>query len=237
MARRTKKRLGKDAKVSVLSRYLHPSRLISSTLPNKETNHRLEDCIVVRMVVKKVNRRDQLVVVMKHDSFKTHDGAYEDIYTVPRWCKVMEEGPSEAYFHVDNGQAILQEALEENTADDDVELPAIIAQIDHRGFRDGDLLQMDGQVEVDDDNLPAPENVLIVDDANVDDVFVEWGHDGVCQCWQVGGQNALASLFNFGGHSGVPSILQIFEILFPNEFLEQVVIGETNKKLDKKLTR
>ena len=55
MARRTKKRLGKDAKVSVLSRYFHPSRLISSTLPNKETNHRLEDCIVVRMVVKKVN--------------------------------------------------------------------------------------------------------------------------------------------------------------------------------------
>ena len=58
MAQWTKKRLGKDAKVPVLSRYLHSSRLISSTLPNKEANHRLEDCIVVRMVVKKVNRRE-----------------------------------------------------------------------------------------------------------------------------------------------------------------------------------
>ena len=69
-----KKRLGKDAKVSVLFGYLHPPRLISSTLPNIEINHRLEDCIVVRMVVKKVNWCDQLVVVLKHDSFKTHDG-------------------------------------------------------------------------------------------------------------------------------------------------------------------
>ena len=94
--------MGKDAKVSVLSRYLHPSRLISTTLPNIETNHRLENCIVVR-------RRDQLVVVIKHDSFQTHDGTYKDIYTVPRWCKVMEKVASEAYFHVDdNGQAILQ---------------------------------------------------------------------------------------------------------------------------------
>lgn len=239
MARRTKKRLGKDAKVSVLARYLHPSRLISSTLPNIENNYRLEDCIVVRMVMKKVNRRDQLVVVMKHDSFKTHDGAYEDIYTVPRWCKVTEEGPSEAYFHVgDNGQAILQEASNENTVEDeDVELPAIIAQIEHRGFRDDDILQMNGQVEVDDDNLPAPENVPIEDDANgVDDVFVEWGHDGVCQRRQAGGQNASASLFNFGGHAGVPSILQTFEILFPKGFLESVVIKETNKKLDKKMS-
>ena len=50
-----KKRFGKDAKVSVLFGYLHPPRLISSTLPNIEINHRLEDCIVVRMVVKKVN--------------------------------------------------------------------------------------------------------------------------------------------------------------------------------------
>ena len=39
---------------------------------------------------------------------------------------------------------------------------------------------MDGQVEVDDDNIPAPENLPIVDDTNVDDVLVEWGHDGVC---------------------------------------------------------
>ena len=61
----------------------------------------------------------------------------------------------------------MQEALDKNTANDDVELPATIAQIDHHGFRDGDILQMDRQVEVDDDNLPASGNVPIVDDGSV----------------------------------------------------------------------
>ena len=36
-----KKRLGKDAKVMVLSKYLHPSRLIQSALQNIQANHRL----------------------------------------------------------------------------------------------------------------------------------------------------------------------------------------------------
>ena len=34
----------------------------------------------------------------------------------------------------------------------------------------------------------------------------------------------------------MPSILQTFEILFPKGFLQQVIIKETNKNLDKKLT-
>ena len=75
MARRTNKSLGKAAKVLVLAMYLHPAILISITLPNIETNHSLEDYIVVRVVVKKVNQNDQLVVVMNQDSFKAYDRA------------------------------------------------------------------------------------------------------------------------------------------------------------------
>ena len=48
--------------------------------------------------MKKVNRREQLVVVMKHNDFKTHDGVAEEIYCIHRWCKVTEEGPAEYYF-------------------------------------------------------------------------------------------------------------------------------------------
>ena len=78
-------------------------------------------------------------------------------------------------------------------------------------------------------NLSAPENVPIADTSNVNDVFVEWGHNGVCQCRQAGGQNMEASLFNFGSHIGVPSILQTFEMMFPKEYIEQVIIKQTNK--------
>ena len=78
-----KKELGKAVKVSILVRYLHPSRLTSITRPKTELNHRLEDCIVIGMTLEKVNQRDQLVAVMKHDLFITHDGASEEIYRIP----------------------------------------------------------------------------------------------------------------------------------------------------------
>lgn len=235
MARSTKKRLGKDAKVSIIVRYLHPSRLISTTMPNVASNQRIEDCIVIRMAVKKVNRRDQLVIVMKHDNFKTNDGAPEEIYSVSRWCKVQEEGPSEYYFdNEDNGEAA-QPSNEIPEKEMEVELPDVSAQINHRGLLEGDISQMDGQVEVDDDNEPAPENVP-APNSNVDDVFIEWGHDGVCQRRQAGGLNTEATLINFGGSSSIPSIIQLFEMLFPKEFIQVIIIKETNKKLDKKMT-
>lgn len=157
MARRTTKRLGKDAKAVVLAKYLHPSKIISTTLTNLESNHRLQDCIVIRMEVKKVNRRDQLVIVMKHDDFKTHDGALEEIYCVSRWCRVTEEGSSDYFFDKEEGGGTVATRNEIVTAEIQVELPAVVENIHNRGFLNVDLLNLNGDVEVDDDNAPAPE--------------------------------------------------------------------------------
>ena len=62
-----------------------------------------------------------------------------------KWCKVTDEGPTKVNFDTDdNRQIILQEISNKSTtAHIEVELPAITAQIDHRGFRDSDLLQID----------------------------------------------------------------------------------------------
>ena len=183
-------------------------------MKNLESNHRLQDCIVIRMKVRKVNRRDQLVIVMKHDDFKMHNGALEEIYCVFRWCKVTEEGSSDYFFDKEEGGRTVATRNETVTAEIQVELPVVVENLHNRGFLNGDLLNLNGDVEVDDDNAPAPEN-LPVADANVDEVFVEWGHDGVCERRQAGGQKTEVSLFNFGGHAGVPSILQKFEMMFP----------------------
>ena len=109
---------------------------------------------------------------------------------------MIEEGPSENYFDISRGA--IQEPRNKRASEGiDVELTAVVTQIEHRGFMDGDLLQMDGQIEVDFDNLPAPENVPTTDTDDTDDVFVECGHDGICQCRQAVGQNVSALLFNF----------------------------------------
>ena len=97
------------------------------------------------------------------------------------------------------------------------------------------LVEMDGQIKVDDDNLPVLENVPTGDIWHTDEVFLEWRHGGVYQQWQAGGQSVLASLFNFESHTGLPSILQTFEMLYPTEYnMKKVIINEINKKLDNK---
>ena len=85
-----------------MTNYLHPSRPINEVVQNYESNHRLNNCIVVRMEDKKVNPCNQLVIVLKDKDFKTNDGAPEEIYSVTRWCKVQEEGPSTLFFDTDN---------------------------------------------------------------------------------------------------------------------------------------
>ena len=84
MAPRSCKQLGKNAKVSIVTKYLHPNRLINEVLQNYESNHRLNNCIVVRMEERKVNRCNQLVIELKHKDFKTNDGEPQEIYAVTR---------------------------------------------------------------------------------------------------------------------------------------------------------
>ena len=97
-------------------------------------------------------------MIINHDNFKTSDGEFEEIYAVPRWCKIVEEGPSENYFidgsEVANSTDINIELNEESEA------PAIVNSINIRGrVVDSDLVQMKGEIYVDDDNAPVPENI------------------------------------------------------------------------------
>ena len=178
------------------------------------------------MEEKKVNRRNQLVMVLKHEDFKTNDGEPEEIYAVTRWCKVKEEGTSNLFFDTDNVDGRAGSFVSESG--EALEVPAIVEQINTRGFNEGDIVSLEGQVDIDDDNAPAPENIPTPSNDSGNQYFYSWGHDRVCQRRQVGGQNNEAFLFNISRHNGIPSILQIFEILFPKVYVEQVIIRETN---------
>ena len=182
-------------------------------------------------------------MILNHDNFKTSDGEFKEIYAVPSWCKIVEDGPSENYFidgsEVANSTDINIELNEESEA------PAIVNSINVRGrVVDSDLVQMKGEIYIDDDNAPAPENIPASGDSTASEgaecsgrgnssIFTEWGHDGVCQRQVAEGRDTEAKIFNFGSHSGIPTILQTFEMLFPQAFLESVIIKNTNKHLQK----
>ena len=234
MARKPKKRFGKGAKVTCMIKYLHPSRLISSTLPNTTANHRLDGCMVVGKDSRVVHRKEKSVIIVHHEDFKTTDGEPEDLYALPRWFKITEEGPSEEFFDDSSSTNVANPTNSGNAnQDEDIEAPAIVEDVNKRGqVFESDLANLNGQIQIDDDNSPAPENIPTTEDNGINEIFSSgWGHDGVCCRRQAEGHDAEAKLFNFGSFAGVPTLIQSFELMFPQEFIKKVIIKEADKNL------
>jgi hypothetical protein len=102
MARKKKRlRHGVGAKITVYLKYLHPRQLVTAKFPNAQQQDVLEGCIAVQKEMKKVSRRDQQCIIMRHDAFD--DGTL--IHAVLRYCKVTQEGAVEHLFDPQEQQA------------------------------------------------------------------------------------------------------------------------------------
>ena len=53
---------------------------------------------LVRQDSKVVHRKEKSVNVIHREDFKTINEELEDVYTLPRWFKIIEEGPSDEFF-------------------------------------------------------------------------------------------------------------------------------------------
>jgi hypothetical protein len=83
-------------------------------------------------------------------------------------------------------------------------------------------------VEIDDDNLPAPENIPTAPDNNI----VTWGtwtHNNICNR-RLAGASETRPTINFPS-SFSPTLVDLFDLLFPKQFVIDVILVETNKKL------
>ena len=177
--------------------------------------------------------------MMENEKVKGNNDELAGIYAVICWCNVIEKGPLDLLFGT---EALLPPQQEEQEQQQEVETPTIVEQIERRGLQERDITSLVGQVDIDDDNEPAPENIPTRgnnnnNNNNENKIFNEWGHDGVCQRCTVGGVKEKAKLIDFSSAAGMPALLDIFEAPFPKEFITSTIIIETNKKLnDKKLS-
>ena len=65
----------------------------------------------------------------------------------------------------------------------------------------------------------------------------DWGHDRICFWWQLNVSNQKARFHSdLDVNSGNDINLQLFDGLLPKDYLQQVVLVETNKKLEESLT-
>ena len=105
------------------------------------------------------------------------------------------------------------------------------------GGVDGLIVALQGVVNIDDDNDPAPENVPVPGEQAVQSVLeMEWGHSGLCFQRQENLSKQKAHL-HFPVDKTMDDVnLQLFEGLFPKEYLENMVLTETNQHLNDPLS-
>ena len=109
--------VGVGAECTVLSKFLHPSKKIDEVLVNRTAHHRLSQLIAIRKEAKRVNRRDQICIVFRHESFS------HEIYCCQRYCKVLKEGAEVDIFSLDNTLEGEHDVGPENGGEQGVLLP------------------------------------------------------------------------------------------------------------------
>ena len=223
-----KKQHGVGAVCTVLLKYLHPGIYISEKFNNYKKADRLENCLAYKQEIKTVNKKNQLVILLRHD-----DHPNVELYAVKRWVKVITEGAPEHVF-VEEDSDNESNVVNNDTAEGED------APIDNIVFRSGGqaediaLVRAMG-LDVDDDNLPAPENIpqnIPETENEGGNVHLGWGWSGIDHRKQLNITNVRANIV--GVTSNILehiSFIGMFFLLFPKSLI-LTIIEETNKKLD-----
>ena len=126
-------------------------------------------------------------------------------------------------------------ALDENNCADGAEanFAPILLSVRMSNLCLEDMVELRHQgIYIDDDNNPAPDNIPRQGETTT--VTGNWRREGIIfHCKAVNLQNSSASFRHYYSHYAIlrMSLLQLFFIMFPEEYLEEVLIPETNKGL------
>ena len=163
--------------------------------------------------MKKISHKDQLALVVTHDDFKDAHGNLQELHTVKKHFSIKEEGDPDLFFDVP------QERQEETMG---TPLPDAVDN-ELSGGNHGGLsnlvVALSRVVYVDDDSQPAPENIpTMMDTPSI--ISTKWGHEGVCFRKEANCPNSPAALVHPVNTTRDDVNLQLFEHLFPKNFLQ-----------------
>ena len=102
---------------------------------------------------------------------------------------------------------------------------------ENHGGQQNLISALTGVLDIDDDNEPVPENVP--GDPVPSVLSTVWGHYGFCYRKSNNLADTKARLVNNVDTTRDDVNLQLFERLFPRKYVEDVILTETNKVLDK----
>ena len=216
---------GKGALCSILGRYLHPRNTISRFYPNLNRNKRFKQLIILRQDDIMVNGKMQKCIVFQSDDFMDND-SHVEIHATVRWVRVDQEGPDHQYFDSNQPGEQTAEEIEVPPVEQQMLVNNIVNNMERLTIDREDFVEIVGEVEVDDDNEPDEANIPQPTINNTDVIYQPWGFDGFCHRQTKGITNQTASL-----KTKSYDIIDLFESLFPIEYLKETIIPETNKVL------
>ena len=129
----------------------------------------------------------------------------------------------------DNPQEQQQQPREETPLPESVDLH--LTGQNHGGLEDLQI-SLTGVGDVDDDNLPAPENNVPPTSQTYNILSNNWWHDGVCFWKEKNYTNAPAKLTHPVNTTRDDVNLQLFERLFSKKFMEEVMIPTMNQSMN-----
>ena len=145
---------GVGAIVLALLRFIHPSEHIRNKFPNVVQGQQLENCATICQEVKKVSRKEQLVLVVHHENFKNPDDSYIQLHGIKQYWKVSQECHPDYFF-----DAIATTDENANSQEETLMPEAISEHINGNSHTTETIQALCDEVDVDDDNEPAPENI------------------------------------------------------------------------------
>ena len=238
-----KKRLGVGAECTVSLRFLHPKDKIAEKIPNQTKSQKLSVLVVQERMEKPIRRKAMQCVVFQHEDF-----GGQLLWCMEKYVKVDVEGPKETFFdavHVEATQGQEQATQSNNNGggssggqQEAIELPQAILDVIQNPHLDVDDIRAAGNVApmVDDDNMPAVENIPQQDTNNNNDnndIMSGWEHIGICKRHSAIRTNATPMLksLNTSDEVNDPTNLQLFEALFFKSFIQSIIIPKTNANL------
>ena len=82
-----KKQLGIGATCEALKRFLYPIKVVLNKYPNALAKERLEGLLVIKRESKKVNNKEKVCIMFRHNDFEN-----EELHCAQRYVKVLTEG-------------------------------------------------------------------------------------------------------------------------------------------------
>ena len=237
MARKKKKQNGIGAVCQALMKFMHPRPIICAKYPNATATDRLEGLLVIRKELKKVNRVDRMCIIFRHGDFEN-----KELHCVERYCNVTTEGAAADYFDEVTEVTVVNEE-EKNNANEAQELPPLSKSDLAENIA---KLRMEGY-DVDDDNDPAPENIpdataaaessnLLSKQSAHSSIYGEWDSCTICHRTTQGLRYEKAKFTNEVDNAPGSSYIDYFLYLLPCDYINEILLVETNKKEEEDIT-